>query len=842
MLSCPTWAFLLISKFAASILSRPVKKLPACFKMPTCFICSKVTVDVSGLFRHFSYFHNNHTFSIYRCIEDGCRRTFHLKNTFRKHISIQHGSRSSCSSSNLVSDVASTSHPSKKFPVQPSCSSEVTLIKSVESSNSLTLLLASLHANPLLPKNAVQCVVDGMRNYMCEELSNNIGNIFDEMVTSVQNDSDITVFKDKFLSAVQSPLDSFKTEHLRLKHFLTEGSYVPPKEITIGQRMSTIRRGGVVNVKPTVCTEQFIPLRLTLQKFFSLNNIMSETLHYINSLSTGQRKGVLENFIQGTFWSTRIKNNEGKLVFPLFMFFDDYESGNVLGSHSGIHKLGAVYVSVGCIPPHRASSLSNIFLTLLFHSSDRVSFGNAVIFHPIIEEFNFLSENGIQIDTADFKGTLYFELALILGDNLGIHSITGFNESFSSNFPCRICTIPKEELKKQCYENVNLLRNSAQYDRQLAECNSSNTGIKEKCVWLDVKGFNLFEQVGVDVMHDILEGVAKYIMCFVTWKYVSILKYFSIQVLNDKISCFDYGPDSSSKPCLLNIDHISKGNMRLSASEMLTFVRYFGLLIGEYVPFDEQHWILYTTLRKIIDLVMCQKVTCHTGDLLKCLVGELNEMYLALTNEYLKPKFHFLTHYPSFMIKYGPIVNFWSMRYEAKHRLSKIAARASFNRRNITLTLANKHQMQLNEVFLKGHLNNIISVGPDRNMSIEMHTDIITALNLSADEPLRRIAWVKVKGTEYKSHTILTEDIDDLGGATFMVIRNIYMYSEERVIFECAMFNTLEFDDHFNSFEVAVPDNVKKKIIFYDSLACHVPNNITILSSGQKFITLRSQL
>jgi len=53
------------------------------------------------------------------------------------------------------------------------------------------------------------------------------------------------------------------------------------------------------------------------------------------------------------------------------MFFDDYEeSGNVLGSHSGVHKLGAVYVSTPCLPPNRSTTLSNIFLALLFHSSD----------------------------------------------------------------------------------------------------------------------------------------------------------------------------------------------------------------------------------------------------------------------------------------------------------------------------------------------------------------------------------------------------------------------------------------------------------------------------------------
>lgn len=32
--------------------------------------------------------------------------------------------------------------------------------------------------------------------------------------------------------------------------------------------------------------------------------------------------------------------DESQVVFPIFLFFDDYEVGNPLGSHSGIHKLG----------------------------------------------------------------------------------------------------------------------------------------------------------------------------------------------------------------------------------------------------------------------------------------------------------------------------------------------------------------------------------------------------------------------------------------------------------------------------------------------------------------------
>lgn len=73
-----------------------------------------------------------------------------------------------------------------------------------------------------------------------------------------------------------------------------------------------------------------------------------------------------------------------RIVFTLFMFYDDFESGNVLGSHSGIHKLGGVNVSVPCLPPYQSTVLSNIFVALMFHSPDRVKFGNNIIFKPLI--------------------------------------------------------------------------------------------------------------------------------------------------------------------------------------------------------------------------------------------------------------------------------------------------------------------------------------------------------------------------------------------------------------------------------------------------------------------------
>lgn len=174
-----------------------------------------------------------------------------------------------------------------------------------------------------------------------------------------------------------------------------------------------------------------------------------------------------------------------------------YEVGNPLGSHSGVHKLCAVYISIPYLPPHIQSTLKTIFLTLLFHSTDRQKFGNNIIFKPLIDELNFLGEQGIDIESNGKLANIMFELCLILGDNLGIHSITGFVESFSANYPCRMCKVHKDIMRKQCYVDETLIRLVDDYNFDLIENNVSSSSISGIYVWNDVRGFKIFDHIGV---------------------------------------------------------------------------------------------------------------------------------------------------------------------------------------------------------------------------------------------------------------------------------------------------------------------------------------------------------
>lgn len=58
-------------------------------------------------------------------------------------------------------------------------------------------------------------------------------------------------------------------------------------------------------------------------------------------------------------------------MFPFFSYYDDVEMGYLLGSHLGIHKMRCDYYSVAALPPEYLSSLNNILVAFLLHSSDQ---------------------------------------------------------------------------------------------------------------------------------------------------------------------------------------------------------------------------------------------------------------------------------------------------------------------------------------------------------------------------------------------------------------------------------------------------------------------------------------
>lgn len=71
----------------------------------------------------------------------------------------------------------------------------------------------------------------------------------------------------------------------------------------------------------------------------------------------------------------------------------------------------------------------------------------------------------------------------------------------------------------------------------------------------------------VDVMHDQLEGVLPLEIKLILKKYIEVDKYFTREVLNQRIESFNYGPvDGRNKPSPIKQQALATGSASLSQS------------------------------------------------------------------------------------------------------------------------------------------------------------------------------------------------------------------------------------------------------------------------------------
>ncbi|XP_075167495.1 uncharacterized protein LOC142239588 [Haematobia irritans] len=383
----------------------------------------------------------------------------------------------------------------------------------------------------------------------------------------------------EFLISLLSPSET-KSEYLLLKYLKEQNILIDYHIVDIGSEFTFCYKNGN-NITQTKYDFFYILVNIEqlFVALFSQTSLLNEIITYMNLIKTSSS---IDNIIQSTFWKNKIqyflrKGEENQLFIPIMVYFDDFEILNPLGAHSGHLKIGGVYIKILALPEHLNSKLTSILLCMLFFTEDRKKFGNAVIFKQLIEKLNYLQNSGISICGTTVKLITCF----IGGDNLGMNSLLGFSESFSGLYYCRFCRIGSNENRNLCMENVNCLRSRENYLEDISTFPHS-FGIKENSIFNHLEGFHVVENNCIDLMHDILEGVAHYDLAIIFRQICLDKKLITIQILNKRIETFDFGVDS--RPPYLDKDCLSKSKFKMSASEMFTFIKYLPLLIGDLIP------------------------------------------------------------------------------------------------------------------------------------------------------------------------------------------------------------------------------------------------------------------
>lgn len=832
--------------------------------LPTCCKCNSQFLTNENLLTHLSFAHRD--VGGYNCY--GCARSFGLIHSLRNHLRKQHSNFNNINVSNVepqhpnfninVNNVEpqhpnfnninvnniEPNHIENQFNIQqPEDFQELeqpetfnSFNYSLEESETKAPCFEDLIKEDLYKFSAkFYSLNDVTRKHSWEIMSSLTsflnGNAFCNLENNVihklqqlgETPQNIDIFKKQF-DSLRNPFDciNLNSEHLLKMSFVKNGTLILPLQVTVGERkefkkITSNAPPVLVNVKVSI---EFIPLRFVFKKFFEMPNIFEQTMQYIEFLNSC--KVIISNFIQAKFWQNLKSNfDSNKTILPLFLYFDDYETNNPLGSHAGLGKCGAVYVSIPCLPPAYQSKVENIFLFLLFNSLDRTQHGNRAIFQEAINELKFLAEEGITINVNGKNYVIYFHLALILGDNLGLHSLLGFTESFSANYFCRICCMHKSHLCETYHENQCILRDRNNYDENIKMNNPSLTGINSNCIFHDLS-FHVTENITVDPMHDLLEGVVKYDLGLLLSYFIK-KKYFTLNLLNSRIMAFDYNDnDKNSKPPEILESHINQKFLHMSASETFCFLRIITLLIGDKVPEDDQFWNLLISLKSLTEIIFSKKFYKKSHLILQLMIFEYLELLNQLFPKSLKPKHHFLIHYARIQELMGPLSKLSSMRFESKHQFGKRVSKISLNRVNVCHSIALKEQYSLNFRFIKEKDNNQTDFDfKFGSMLSKINYDefeLNNVINIQTENKIIETNWVKVGGekiiTDQKHCTILVAPKDD-NNFQFVLACKIYINKDFRIIITGKLLKC-DFEYHLQAFKVITTEDTPFFIEFND--------------------------
>lgn len=236
--------------------------------------------------------------------------------------------------------------------------------------------------------------------------------------------------------------------------------------------------------------------------------------------------------------------------------------------------------------------------------------------------------------------------------------------------------IVQDELKNHFRDTHLIPRTKESYDAQAEIVErmpemAGVYGLKRNSVCNQLRYFHVVNGQPPDIAHDLFEGVAPDVMERVILHCVTE-GYFSLQFLNDQVESFPFeGFDKTNKPSRM-ATQISKFKVKQKAVQTWCFLRLLPLIVGDKVPVDDDLWDLLLLLADIVEICTASQVNAVLCEFLADLIESFLDTYFRhFPDVSMKPKFHYLVHYPKLMLHFGPLVHCWTLRYEGKHMYFK---------------------------------------------------------------------------------------------------------------------------------------------------------------------------
>ncbi len=702
-------------------------------------------------------------------------------------------------------------------PTPPAPPSFLDIINELKESMSVlsVTMMAELRANGNIPLNVSVGVVKYVSSFV-DLIVEKISLAVQTATSTFKNNLlDVTIkeFGDSFKD-ITAILPKLVGSEFRIKKACEKNpQFVMPQSLPLGSReetvLSTVNGESKVTIVTRYNNAQYVSIESTLRA-----ELRDPTIRKLVLAKPIVKEGLYDSFQAGTLCRNHeLLSDPSKHVIGLQVFYDGLGITNFARDAAKLHNSGMFYFSILNLPPGFTAALSNIHLVAMCNTMDLKDEGLNIIAEKIVDECNRLATRGMIVETEDGPTTIFATIVHFTGDNLGLNQIFGFIESFSADFCCLMCYATREQMQTFEKESAFELRTVEQYDNDVSQLDdlppgkNHFRGVKAPSFFNDLIHFYVCTNWVNDPMHTVTEGINLQVNGNVLYSISKLDPHLTVASFNQELSILFNGfiVDRHNKPYLLNsFLELDKGmSPKQSSAQQMVISRYIPYILFRIVkneaclPYIE----LLLLLQEITDLVFAPRFT----DSLLIYFSNLIEKFIILFKQLypespIRPKMHFLIHYPSIIKRNGPMRAYWCMNYERMNGAVKVPSHIMKNFKDPQKTLAYRRQCAAFHARLERQSNrNFVSIGKITFEEIE-HIGINFTENYLdhlRDFELDIVCVsnkVTVNGTEYRNGTVVVLGFDGLvyifGYIEFVIVENI-----EKPLLFVTLFDTINIHD-----------------------------------------------
>lgn len=619
-----------------------------------------------------------------------CDITFKSYNSYKSHVYRKH-QKNTDNNLNIAPELPGCSEPFEDENVSHSSVNESLVVNdsipipNLKSTfeNQCGILFLTLLGRHNVTNSALQTII----HFLIEITKANNSRILNSLLETFSGDFESKISKILENDLMSTNLELFKTDFLRKKYFHKYFDLVGFNTITLGR-----------NNENKISKYYYVSILDTIPNFLKKSSLLQKQ----------QFDGFLTDYQDARLFQKSQFFNSGDTKLEIILYQDAFNVCNPLGQYKNSKKFVGVYMSIGNIPSYNRSNIDNIQLVLLCHEKDVKFFGFSKVLEILMSDIKVLEEKGIVVDFQESSICMKGSIFAVTGDNLESHQIACLNENFStSEYFCRYCYITNNSFHSD-YSKRHQLRTKQSYDIDLANVATENIslsrGLKGKTV-LNTSSIYHTSNPGLPpcIAHDLFEGIVNYDLFLIFQRMIKD-NWFQLNFLNAVIKKW-FKKFKINDSLELKIKSSKKINCKAAFCWNLIQVLPVVLLDTSKDKIDSPLYKMCMVLKEMVDLITAQAISESQIAYLSVVISEyLHLRVSSFCSIRLRPKHHFITHYPYLIRQFGPLIRFWTMRFESKHSFFKNIIRHTRNFKNVEKTCTERHQ----------YLQSLISVSSSR--------------------------------------------------------------------------------------------------------------------------------